>query len=323
MFNYKKRINKLVSLLESNNIKAALVTDKTDLLYYTGYKVSDTAFLVVDTKTHPKLLLSPLDNEAEKLDLDVSFVSKKNDLNFLKKYKQIIFDENDLSARRFKFVKKLVKLKEGSKIMKQPRTVKEPKEIELVRMAVKITKDAQKDLEFVGKTEKQVASHIDIKFREQRADNAFDTIVASGENGFFIHHTPSEKKINKGELVILDSGAKHKDYCADLTRTFSSNLNKSSKLVLEDVKEMQGKIIDFLEPGKTFKEIQKFYEKLMQKKKYKVMHSFGHGIGLSVHESVETLEKNTLVTVEPGVYLKPGGCRIEDIILIKDKPRVL
>lgn len=318
------RINKLVSLLENNNYPAALVTSKKDILYYTGYKVSDGAFLIIDIKSKPKLFLSPLDNEAKKLKIDVKFLKKKQDLNFLKKYKILAYDEYNLSAKTFQIMKKLVKLKEASNIIKSPRNVKENKEIELVKKSVRITKQAQKNLKFLDKSEKEVAFHIDKKFREYSAENAFDTIVASGNNGFYIHHSPSKKKINDGELVILDSGARYENYCADLTRMFFSGLDNKRKKIVEDVENIQKQIIDFLEPGKRFSDVQKFYSNLMKKKGYKVMHAFGHGIGLSVHESLEILEKNSLVTVEPGVYIKNfGGCRIEDIILIKDKPKIL
>ena len=71
--NFEARVNKLRQLLEKNKIPAALITDTDDIIYYTGYKPSSNSFLLVDQKTE-KLILSPLDNEAKGLPVDVYFL---------------------------------------------------------------------------------------------------------------------------------------------------------------------------------------------------------------------------------------------------------
>ncbi len=315
--NFEARTNKLRQLLEKNKIPAALITDIDDIIYYTGYKPSSNAFLIVDNKS-AKFLLSPLDNEAKSLPLDVYFLSKKQDLKKFFSKKTFGYDEHSLLARTYLNLTKMkARFKPASDIIKEPRNIKDSEEIEAIKTAIKITKQAHK-LDIWGKTEYWVAKQVDSNFKKSGADIAFDTIVSAGENGPQIHHIPSQKIIKPNELVIIDSGAKYNYYCADITRMFYSKINQKQKKVLEDVENIQKQIIDFIKPGLKFEDVQKFYCKLMKKNKYQVKHLFGHGVGISVHESIRgEIKENMTLTVEPGVYLKDIGCRIEDIVLVK------
>ena len=57
---------------------------------------------------------------------------------------------------------------------------------------------------------------------------------------------------------------------------------------------------------------------------FRTMHGIGHGIGVSIHEPVGVLEKGMVVTIEPGIYIKNyGGCRLEDMILVRSRPKIL
>ena len=111
-----------------------------------------------------------------------------------------------------------------------------------------------------------------------------------------------------------------------MTRTYLGRSDRFWKAVWVNVSEMQQKIIEAVKPGVSMEEIQKLYESLAAKKGYKVCHSFGHGLGLDVHEQVTgRLSKGMVITVEPGVYLKHrGSVRIEDTILVrKGEPEIL
>ena len=257
--------------------------------------------------------------------MDITFLSKKQGMKKLFSKKTFGYDEHSLLARTYLNLTKMkAKLKLASDIIKEPRNIKDSEEIELIKTAIQITKKSHKSLDIWGRTEDQVAKQVDAYFKKNQADIAFDTIISAGSNGYFIHHIPNEKIIQKHELVIVDAGARYKYYCADITRTFYSKTNQKQKKVLEDVENIQKQIIDFIKPGIKFDEIQKLYSSLMKKNKYQVKHLFGHGIGISVHESIKgEIEKNMVLTVEPGVYLKDMGCRIEDIILVKNRAKIL
>ncbi len=319
---YKKRVGKLRQY--SGKLGAILVTSPEDILYYTGYPSHDNGFLLI-TKSKSTLFVSPLENDAEKLKtVDVEYLGKGVLTNKLKG-KIVGFDESSLTSDLFlSFRKSGIKLKPISSQIRKPRQVKDHWEIEQIKSAIRITKEFVGRLELLNRTERQVAFSIDSKMRDLGVTNSFDTIVGSGSNAASIHHMPDNRKIMTDDVVIVDLGVKYNGYCSDITRTFSQK-NQKWKRIKEDVKEIQMSIIDSVAVGTKMKDLQGLYEKLMKKRGYKVCHYFGHGIGLSVHESVDVLEENMVITVEPGVYIKnSGGCRIEDMILVtRNKPKIL
>ena len=125
----------------------------------------------------------------------------------------------------------------------------------------------------------------------------------------------------------MDIGAVFNGYCSDITR-MSVPKDKKYREIYEDLLDLNSFLIDNIEPGKTFEYVNSMYEKFMKEKKFRVMHSFGHGVGLSVHErpfGKDKFEPGMVLTVEPGIYIKnKNGFRIEDMILVgKEKPVIL
>ncbi len=313
--NFKSRINKLRELLEKNK-NGFLVTDPDDIIYYTGYKPSSLSFLLVTGKDST-LFVSPLDNEAKLLEIDVVFAEKKAFRSL--KGKVYGFDETHMPARAFLNLRKIgLRLKQSADAIKKPRCIKDIEEIELIKKAIGITKASQ-PTSFAGKSEDSVAKEIEASFKMKGADIAFETIVASGKNSQYIHHIPDSKRIGKAENVLVDSGARYKNYCADITRMYGK-----SKMI-DDMVLVQNRIIDHISTGMTMKQVQEFYSKQMKKLGYKVYHLFGHGLGISVHETISgELENNMILTVEPGAYTGSDGARIEDVVLVKNnKARLL
>src|SRR5207237_2137033 len=103
------------------------------------------------------------------------------------------------------------------------RLVKQPEELALLKRAVEITDEAFAHVcEWIqpGMTEKEVQWEITRYMVALGADGpAFDAIVASGPNGSMPHAHASDRRIQTGELITIDMGARYKGYCADMTRT--------------------------------------------------------------------------------------------------------
>ncbi len=179
-----------------------------------------------------------------------------------------------------------------------------------------------------GMTELEVAAMLEYEMKSKGATStSFETIVASGKRSALPHGTASDKVINNGEFVVLDFGSIYNGYCSDITRTVAvgdvsdkmidiyNKVLKVQEACLLQVKEDEcAKNIDLF-AREMFKEweIDKFFG-----------HSLGHGVGLDVHEmpnlskiSDVILEKNMIVTVEPGIYFEDEfGVRIEDSVLV-------
>jgi Xaa-Pro aminopeptidase len=216
------------------------------------------------------------------------------------------------------------------------RMVKRPDEIELLKRAIAITDETFAHIcnwVQAGMTEKEIQWEISRVMVELGADGlAFESIVASGPNGSMPHAHPGQRRIQRGELITIDMGARYKGYCADMTRTIclgepsESRMREVYAAVLNAMKTceaglqagMSGVAADAL--ARNALEVAGLAE-------YYV-HSTGHGVGLQIHEGPNlsqrapedvSLSAGCVVTVEPGVYIAGwSGVRVEDCVLVKE-----
>lgn len=182
-----------------------------------------------------------------------------------------------------------------------------------------------------GPTEEQFALELDFEMRRGGASApSFDTIVASGPNGAKPHHRPSGRRIERGELVVLDFGAIVDGYCSDMTRTLCvGEPSSTARRMVEVVAESQQAGVDAVKAGAEGKAVDEVCRNVIAEAGWAdaFLHSTGHGVGLEIHEdprvssaSTDTLVAGHVVTVEPGVYLaEHGGVRIEDTMVVTDE----
>jgi len=181
-----------------------------------------------------------------------------------------------------------------------------------------------------GMSEKQVAAEIERFLYENGAEGlAFETICVSGERGCLPHGEPSDKLIQKGELITLDFGAIIGGYCGDMTRTVAiGSVSEEQRRIYEIVLEAQLTAIDFIKAGVRCFDADKIARDIITKAGYgeDYPHGLGHGVGKEVHEaptlnakSEEILESNMVITIEPGIYIPNKlGVRIEDLAIVTD-----
>lgn len=213
----------------------------------------------------------------------------------------------------------------------QNKIVKTQEEIELMLRAAQIiddTYDAVLENVKEGVSEKELADFIEKHVLAQGAQGlSFDTIVAFGENGAEPHHVPTDKRLEKGTFVTIDMGAVYKGYCSDFTRTFALGIiNEKQREVYDTVYRAQKLGIAAVKEGAYCKDVDLAARAYIEDKGYgdKFIHTTGHGVGTQVHEqprlgkdSDGVLEKNTVVTVEPGIYIQGEmGVRIEDMVIV-------
>lgn len=215
--------------------------------------------------------------------------------------------------------------------------VRSKAKIQSIKKACKIT---DKTFKYIlphladGVTEKEIVKKINKFIRNHSEGLAFKTIVAFGENSAEVHHQfPTERKLKKGDIIILDFGAKINGFCSDITRVlFFEKANRKQKDLYRDVLKAQQMAIDFLnnEIGKgkiKALDVDKIARDYLEKKYPTMPHSLGHGIGKKVHsglrlspKSKSYLKPGMIFSVEPGIYIKDfGGVRIEDTVLLTEK----
>lgn len=318
--NLSKRV-KLLQNIMGNDLDSVLITHPADVFYYTGFFSEDPVFLVINKHSKPLLIVSELNSEAKiKAKADVSFFKEIKDL-IKQLHGRVGYDESHLKTGQFlKLKRSKIKLRAAENIIKTPRMIKDSREIGFIKKSIRINKKILKRLNLYGKTEKVIAKNIEMGFLAEGSEKAFDTIIASGRNSGFVHHIPEKRVVKRSDSIIVDLGCKFNHYCCDMTRSFYPKKDKKGKEIFDSIKKIQEEIADFITPGIKFSQVQKFYEKKM--KKYKLMHAFGHGIGLDVHERPfreDIIEKNMVITIEPGAYFSQRGCRIEDMFLVTNK----
>lgn len=220
------------------------------------------------------------------------------------------------------------------------RMIKTDEEIALIKEAIKITNGGILQLmknSKPGLYEYQLESYFNqyIMFNGQN-DHAFKTICASGKNSTILHYVNNNNILHDGDLVLFDLGSSYKYYISDISRTFPVNGKFSSrqKDVYESVLTIQKNCINFLKPGVSWEEYNKYAndQTIEQLKKLGLIkedqefrkyyyHSIGHFIGLDTHDPGlhdVIFKEGMVMTVEPGIYIEEEniGVRIEDNILI-------
>ncbi|MEK7574616.1 MAG: M24 family metallopeptidase, partial [Patescibacteria group bacterium] len=145
--------------------------------------------------------------------------------------------------------------------------------------------------------------------------------------GALPHARPSNKKLKKGELVVIDWGVRYKGYVSDMTRTVAiGKISPKLREMYESVREAQEAGAEKAKAGMTGSELDAVCRDILNKKGYRKYfgHATGHGIGMEIHElpviapnCSDKLLSGSVITCEPGVYIPGiGGVRIEDSLIL-------
>jgi len=326
---------------------AILLNPDSNVGYFCENEIYGFACLIVPAKKNPFLITSLLDYEQarEKVKLEVvSFREKKRFLNFLTdlfrkrgiKYGRVAVNKKALSYAMFEKLKKALKARfvDVSDELKRLREVKTKKEIEFIEKACRIgDKVLSKvfDLFHKFRTESDVEAELFYHAKKYFADRSFKAIIASGRNGSMPHHMTRNKRLQKG-FCIIDFGVRYKGYCSDMTRTvFIGKPKKKERELYELVLKAQTNAIKNVEAGMKCKELHQFAVRMLGRYGKYFIHGLGHGIGVDIHESPsispfsdDCFKKGMVFTIEPGIYAPHKyGIRIEDVVLLEKRPRVL
>lgn len=217
-------------------------------------------------------------------------------------------------------------------LMSNLRMIKTTTEIELMSASALLSDHAmQVGIESCkpGISERQVAHKITQYFNQHKAEKVDFTIVASGPNSAFPHHTISNRILEDGDTVIIDIGATLSGYKSDITRVV--HLGEP----LQDVQDAYTAVLNANQagrsvvlPGIAASRVDHAARRSLENNGFGdyFIHRTGHGLGLEVHEppwitstSDTVLQPGMVFSVEPGVYI-PGkfGIRLEDIVVVEE-----
>lgn len=213
------------------------------------------------------------------------------------------------------------------------RAVKDADEVRRMRAAQAITDAAFSHIIVFmrpGMTEREVQIELeDYMLRHGASALAFPSIVATGANGASPHAIPGETRLEAGQCVVMDFGAKAQGYCSDMTRTvFLGAPSDTMRAAWDTLRRANEEVEALLRPGVAGCEAHELAERVLAEGGFegRMGHGLGHGVGIDIHEepvlsprNKEPLVAGNVVTVEPGIYL-PGefGMRLEDFGIVTD-----
>lgn len=340
MTDYLSRSGRIQDGLDAAGVDGLLITDLTNVRYLTGFSGTNGQVLVGPSQV---IFLSDprYEQRARELVRDAEIAIYPNRLTDIlpgslsavgitrlgvEAGNLTMTQHEDLGARL-----EGVELVATKNVVERLRRTKDDEELALIRKAV-----AQADASFEwildritpGVSERALAFEIEAHMRQAGAEAvSFEPIVGSGPLSAHIHHTPGDRTLEKGDLVLLDFGCKISGYCSDLTRTVVLGAATDEQLDLYRlVLRAQEAALSAISFGAEAIACDRAARAVIQEAGHgeRFGHGLGHGIGLDIHEqptlnriSEDVLEPGNVVTVEPGVYLPGvGGIRIEDCVVV-------
>ena len=337
----KERINRIKRILRDDHLDGILITCLENVHYLSEFTGSDAALVMTETKEY--FLTDSRYTTQARVEVSgfeiIEYKKKIEGLSDLIKdlgLRGIGFEPHNVTYGAYRELAEKVNGGELISInerVRNIRAVKDDEEIGRIKRAIDIaSKSLRENIWRItpGTQEREIALELEFSMRRNNADNvAFDTIVASGGRSALPHGKPSEKRIGKGDAVIIDFGSRYRGYYSDETCTFfCEKLNRRQKEVYQIVKDAHDKAIASIRPGRKAMELDAIARGWIKEAGYGDYfgHGTGHGVGLAVHEnpvigpeSKDVLEEGMVFTVEPGIYIPGwGGVRIEDMVLVTE-----
>ena len=347
------RLEKLTASMRTSDLDAVILNPGPTLAYLTGVEfhlMERPVVLFVAPGKEPVLVLPEL--ELLKLNLFPykvqAFAYGENPVEWDEAFrkaaqslgldgKRIGVEPRQLRLMEFRHVKAGAPesdFPDASNVLSQLRLKKDQAEVDTMRRAVKIAQDALEatlPLIKIGMTERELSSELVVQLLKHGSDPAlpFSPIVSGGPNGANPHASPTDRKLQAGDLLVVDWGAAYHGYISDLTRTFAvGEVDAECQKIHKIVQEANAAGRAAGKPGVPCANVDIATRDVIERSGYGkyFTHRTGHGIGMEGHEdpymrgdNMQLLEPGMAYTVEPGIYLPDrNGVRIEDNVVITE-----
>jgi Xaa-Pro dipeptidase len=245
----------------------------------------------------------------------------------------VIYIDGGTTLRHFEIVKRAFPRSEyrlGDHIFREWRMVKRRDEVEKIRAAASAIRRVLEELELApGVSERQTAARIYLALYEAGLSPG-PILVQFGPNTALPHQEPTDKRLRRGDAVVIDVSAAYQGYFGDLTKSFFyGEAPEEYKAVYAAVEEAQRAALQSARPGVSAGEVDRAARSVIETRGYGpyFIHRTGHGLGLEIHEapdvspgSRDVLKPGAVFTIEPGIYLPSKfGVRLEIDVHITDQ----
>jgi Xaa-Pro aminopeptidase len=344
-----KKIEELAKRLESKEVDITFITPGPNLRYILGVNVETyerfCMFYLIPRNLEFGIIIPKLD-ELKVKDKGIkyfAYTDNEDPLEFLKPIKsmrarRIAFEER-MPIKYYLYLKRifgdfdLITLDE---ILYELRSIKDKEEIENIKEAVRAIEKSYKKFEeevTENLSENEIVSIISNELLRNNAIPRY-ILVQAGEHSAIPHWTHSERKIKRGDVIVVDISATYNDYFGDLTRTYIFGAVDDKFIEIYNiVKEAHDKAILAIKEGELASNIDYVARSTISAKGYGdfFVHRTGHGLGLEVHEEPyisqmyrKQLKRGMVFTIEPGIYLpNKFGVRLESNVAIDENGKVI
>lgn len=351
---YSQRQKKIVQQLTRDDIDGLVLNAGPSLSYFSGlhfHLMERPILFFLMSGRNPLIVLPELERpKLEQLDFTIdSFAYPDDPARWPAVFAaacrhlelgggRIGYESKQLRLLEYQFLKDAAGntvFQDSGRAIPSCRSVKDRREIELMKKAVSIAQeslDATLPSIKAGQTEKEIAAELIIQLLRHGSEFPlpFSPIVSTGANAANPHAKPSERRLASGDLLVIDWGASWHGYGSDLTRTVGiGEVDEQYRRIHVLVQQASAAGRAAAGPGRTCGEVDRAARSVIDAAGFGPFftHRTGHGIGLECHEepyihdgSRELLEPGMIFTVEPGIYLqKKNGARIEDDVLITEE----
>jgi Xaa-Pro aminopeptidase len=332
--------------------------EEPNFFYLTGWSQPGARLLVTPTR---ELLFLPHHNEhtehfqgrrSSAEDADVHALTGFEEVRPIEKFEselnQALSEQDKLyaplsqpGADKLKMLYPFREISDAATLITKLRVKKSPAELAAIQHATDVSVEAHRAAwkrMAPGLSEYQIASVLWTTYIESGCEGvAYSPIVGSGPNSTVLHYSANQRRMDRGEVVVMDAAAQCDDYASDITRTipvggkFSARQREIYQIVLGAQKAAIAALkpgVRMSGPGDTLTKIAHDYMDAHGKDlhgeplgKY-FIHGLGHPVGLQVHDpGIDgPLEAGMVVTIEPGIYIPEEGIgvRIEDVVLVTE-----
>lgn len=347
-------MNKLANLkkyLKQQQLDAALITDPHNIFYLTGFNSDPKERLLAVmafAEAEPFLICPAMEATDAKMagwtgeiaghadTQDAMQVLYETAATRNVPMKRIAIEKAHMNVERYDAVNHYFQSPEIQSIdgqMNAMRVIKDEAELDILRHAASLADyaiEVAADVMQEGMTEIELMTEIETALKKRGITHmSFDTTVLTGPKAASPHGKTGQRKIERGDLVLMDLGVVYEGYCSDITRTLAfGEPSEQAKEVYDIVKRAEQAALDAVRPGVTAAELDGIARKTIEDAGYGeyFTHRLGHGLGISVHEFPSIhggndmpLEAGMVFTIEPGIYVTDQvGVRIEDDLVVTE-----
>jgi Xaa-Pro aminopeptidase len=334
-----ERIESLKIEIKKRRIGAFLITNLKNVRYLSGFSGSSGLLLITAKETFFVTDFRYKEQSQREIKGCQIIITRQSPFRTIKKIlkknhiKRVGFEYNE-SFALYDLLRKEFYPLALKNMVEDFRKIKDAEELRNIRIAVKRAEEAFLKIKSYIKiktTERAIALRLEEELKKSGCKRLpFDIIVASGSNAALPHATVTDRRLQPGDLVVIDWGGESEGYFSDMTRTLllkGKDLDKKIEIYNTVVRANRA-AINAVQEGVKAKDIDRVARDLIRQSGYGEYfgHATGHGLGLDIHEaprisfmSRDILQKGMVFTIEPGIYVPGlGGVRIEDMVTIKD-----